>query len=539
LIAPNGATLNYEEIEAEDAAFSGTKIGPSKKYTTLPSEASKRTAVQLTSQGQYVEFTPTKQFSAVVVRFSIPNSQNGIGQAAPLNLAVNGQQVFVLNVTSYTSWAYGTMNQYTRDPGAGFPHHFYDDVRYKFAQVYPAGTKVRVTSASSIVYTIDLADFYLVPAPYTMPANYISVIDYGADPNGGGDAGGPFQNAFNAWQQKSASGIWVPAGKYKFSYRLNLRDKLVIRGAGPWHTELVGHNFGFDGQSSHSSGLYDFAVFGNTNVRNDGESSSGVGSSLNDAQIQNLWIEHDKCGMWLNGPYSGLHISATTIRNIFADGINFNIGVTNSIVEQTIIRNAGDDNLAMWANGGNYGNNVFRFNTLTLPILANTIAIYGGASNSATDNYCADTLLEGAGLQVGTRFGSTQLSGTTTFQRNQLVRCGSGDMYNPVNVEGAIWIYADSGPVNTPILFEDITITDSYFQAIEFFQGDVSNVNFTNIQIDGARYLFDTLVSVNIITNNVVAKNVNITLNNCLKKPFTTTGTGNSGWDLTQVACEK
>jgi len=210
------------------------------------------------------------------------------------------------------------------------------------------------------------------------------------------------------------------------------------------------------------------------------------------------------------------------------------------MIEQTIIRNAGDDNLAMWANGGNYGNNVFRFNTLTLPILANTIAIYGGATNSASDNYCADTLLEGAGLQVGTRFGSQQLSGQTTFQRNILVRTGSGDMYNPVNVEGAIWIYADNGPVDTPILFEDITITDSYFQAIEFFQGDVSNVNFTNIQVNGAKYLFDTLVSVSIITNNVVATNITgHTLDNCLNKPFKTTGTGNKGWDLSDVGCEK
>jgi len=409
-----------------------------------------------------------------------------------------------------------------------------------FKSTYPAGAKVRVVSAASVVITIDLADFYTVPAPYAMPANYVSVTDYGADPTGKADSGGPFQNAFNGFRQKNAAGIWIPEGNYRFSYRLNLQDNFVIRGAGPWYTELRGHSFGFDGQSSHNSGLYDFAVLGSTNVRNDGESSSGVGSSLNNAQVQNLWIERDKCGMWLNGPYSGLHISGVTIRNTFADGINFNIGVTNSMVEQTIVRNTGDDSLAMWANGGNYGKNVFRFNTLSLPILANTIAIYGGTDNSASDNICSETLLEGAGLQVGTRFGSTQLGGNTVFQRNTLIRCGSADMYNPVNVEGAIWIYADSGPVNTPILFEDIDIQDSYFQAIEFFKGDVSNVNFTNININGAKYLFDTLVNVDVYAQGVVAKSVNVTLNNCDNKTVKiTNGGGNSGWDLSQVKCER
>ena len=31
-LAPRGATLTYEELEAETAVFQGTKIGPSKVY---------------------------------------------------------------------------------------------------------------------------------------------------------------------------------------------------------------------------------------------------------------------------------------------------------------------------------------------------------------------------------------------------------------------------------------------------------------------------------------------------------------------------
>jgi len=263
--------------------------------------------------------------------------------------------------------------------------------------------------------------------------------------------------------------------------------------------------------------------------------------------VQNLWIEHNKCGMWVDGPFTGLHVSGVTIRNTFADGINYHVAVTNSIVEQTIIRNTGDDSLAMWASIGfdvdapnvPYGNNVFRFNTLSIPVLANTIAIYGGVNNSATDNYCADTITEGAGLQTGTRFGSAHLSGGTYFARNTLVRCGSTDMYNPVHVEGAIWLYSDQDAIDTPITFEDIIIEDAYFQAVEFYKGVVSNINFTNIQVNGAKYLWDTLVQASFYAQGVVAKNITASINNCNSKLLTITqGPGNSGWSATDVKCE-
>jgi len=539
-LAVRGATTTYEEIEAEAASYQGTVIGPGRQYTTLPSEASGRMAITL-NQGQYVEFTPQGSFNGIVVRFSIPNSADGNGQSANLNLQVNGNQVTTLNVTSYYSWTYGSYPFY-RQPSQGNPHHFFDDVRYKFSSTYSGGTKVRVTSASGIPITVDLADFYTIPAPYTMPANYISVTDYGADPTGKSDSGGPFQEAFNGFHQKNAAGIWIPAGRYSFSYRLNLQTNFVIRGAGPWYTELHGHDFGFDGQQAQNVGLYDFAVFGTTNVRVDSEVSSGVGSALNKAQVQNLWIEHNKCGMWLDGPFDSLLVTGVTIRNTFADGINFHMGVTNSQVQQTIVRNSGDDCLAMWPQMPNtYQNNVFKFNTVSIPVLANTIAIYGGSGNSATDNYCADTIVEGAGLQTGTRFGSVTLSGSTYFARNTLVRTGSGDMYNPsVHVEGAIWLYSDSVPTNAQVTFEDIDIIDPFFQAVQFFQQPVSNVNFTNINVMNAKYVWSTLVSVNVYAQGVVAKNITASVNNCNNQPVTINqGPGNSGWSTSDVKCEQ
>jgi hypothetical protein len=54
-----GATVPFVEQEAECAATNGTQIGPDYTQASLASEASGRQAVQLTGQGQYVEFTLT------------------------------------------------------------------------------------------------------------------------------------------------------------------------------------------------------------------------------------------------------------------------------------------------------------------------------------------------------------------------------------------------------------------------------------------------------------------------------------------------
>ena len=44
------------------------------------------------------------------------------------------------------------------------------------------------------------------------------------------------------------------------------------------------------------------------------------------AVIQNVYIQHTKCGMWVNGPGEGLMISGGIIRDTMADGINLHTG---------------------------------------------------------------------------------------------------------------------------------------------------------------------------------------------------------------------
>src|SRR4051794_37209765 len=70
LVAGRGARVDFAEQEAENATFTGSRIGPDRSAYTLAGEASGRTAVRLTP-GQYVEFTLPKAADAITVRYSI------------------------------------------------------------------------------------------------------------------------------------------------------------------------------------------------------------------------------------------------------------------------------------------------------------------------------------------------------------------------------------------------------------------------------------------------------------------------------------
>lgn len=82
-----------------------------------------------------------QQSNGVVVRFSIPDSSNGGGQTASIQL-VSDAATANLTLTSKFSWTYGEY-PYSNDPSKKKAHHFFDEVRYLFPTSLPAGSKVR------------------------------------------------------------------------------------------------------------------------------------------------------------------------------------------------------------------------------------------------------------------------------------------------------------------------------------------------------------------------------------------------------------
>ncbi|MFD3400571.1 choice-of-anchor D domain-containing protein [Kribbella sp. NPDC058693] len=480
-----GASLPYVEVQAENAATNGTVIGPSAAYNTLAAEASYRKAVTLQGTGKFVEFTTPAATNSIVFRYSIPDTGSGSVYTPQLSLYVNGTKQPNFTLTNAYSWYYGGY-PFTNSPGSN-PHHFYDEVHRLFTTTYPAGTKFRLQvdaedTASS--YTIDFADFENVAGALSQPAGSVSVTSQGADPTGAADS----TNAFNAAMAAAGAGgtVWIPEGTFKIPGHLILNN-ITFKGAGMWRSTVVGAAPGFYGNyaPNASSGVHlsDFAIFGDVQERNDGAQVNGIGGALNNSTVDRVWIEHEKVGAWMDGPFTNLVMSGLRIRNVTADGVNFHNGVTNSKVTNSDLRNLGDDGLATWAEQNADANDSFDHNTVQYPILANGIAIYGGHDNFVTDNRVIDAgLTQGGGIHVAQRFGSTTL-GRTDVLRNTIIRSGSLDPNWQFGV-GALWFDARDGAMSGLTNVDNILIQQSPYEAIQFVSGsNISNVKINNATI--------------------------------------------------------
>lgn len=536
-----GATLPYTEIQAENAVTDGKIIGPDFTYTHLADEASGRKAVTLT-RGQYVEFTLPRAANSIDVRYSIPDAVDGSGYTAPLNIYINGTHhpPQTLLLTSAFSWFYGGY-PYTNKPANGMGHHFYDEAHVLLGEM-PAGTKVRLqVDAEDIApsYTIDFADFEEVAPPLLQPAGSISVTapPYNADVAGKIDATQAIQQALDAGASEHKP-VWLPIGTYLVTSHLMVND-VTLSGAGPWYSSLSGNGVGVFGDGaphpSQNVHLADFAIVGQVMDRDDSAPLNGIGGSMGGGSvIADIWIEHEKAGMWFDGPMSGLTITGCRIRDLTADGINFHDGVTNAIVEQTEVRNTGDDGLAMWSDQHADSNDTFDANTVELPILANGIAIYGGSDNRVSNNLVADSITQGGGINVGNRFGAVPLSGTTTIANNTLVRAGCFDPNFNYGI-GALWFYAIDEPMSGKIVVSNDQIDDSVNEAIQFTGVGVSNVTLNDVRIAGAgTFAIQEQSTGSATLSNVSATGLTATGQyNCGVAFTVKQGSGNSGWSST------
>ncbi|WP_410631556.1 carbohydrate-binding protein [Amycolatopsis sp. cmx-4-83] len=469
--AARGATTPYTEYEAEAGTLSGgaTTLAADRAYRTVPSEASGRRAARLSGTGQSIAVTLTKPANALVVRFSIPDSADGTGTTTPLALYANGTKVKDITLTSQYSWVYGDY-PFTNTPSQGLAHRFFDEVRTTIG-AFPAGTVLKLQKDSTAVSTIDvdLVDAEQTPAALPAPAGALSITSYGAVPNNGSDATNAITSAISAARSQNKP-LYVPAGTFRISAPITVAD-VKIFGAGPWSSVLQGTGLkgGFFATGANVT-IADLAIFGDNRVRDDANGNAALeGNFGTGSLVQNLWIEHTKVGLWADSGTDGLYVAGLRIRDTYADGVNIHAGggVTNNVrVNQSVLRNTGDDALAMFSEGNAVTNSAFTANSVQVPTLANGIGIYGGTSNRAEDNLISDTVAASSGIAVSTRFNPVAFSGTTAVRRNTLTRTG-GDEPNWKKPFGALQIFALSKDISAPVVVEDLTIADTTRQAVQ------------------------------------------------------------------------
>jgi hypothetical protein len=530
-LAPRGATVPYQEQEAENGATNATIIGPDRTFPTQASEASGRRAVRLSSSGQYVQFTLAHPANSIVIRYSIPDTADGSEYDPTIGMYVNGTRARTITLNNRYSWEYGAY-PYDNNPGGGGGHHFYDEVR-TLTSTMPAGTVVRLQKDAADTagyYVVDLVDFEQVDAAYPMPSGFLSISSYGAVANDGADDTNAINSAVSA-AEAQGKGLWVPAGQFEINAHINLAN-VTIRGAGPWYSILHGAN-GLGGLFATGSRvqILDLGISGDVTYRNDGAFHTGIeGNFGTGSMIQNVWIEHAKVGMWPDTGTNGLYIGASRIRDTMADGINIHGGAANTTFAQSSVRNTGDDAMAMDSEGGTDSGDALLFNTAQTPVLANTAAVYGGTNMRIEDNLLSDTVTAGAGIAVSTRFGNP-FTGTVSVQRNTLTRTGSLEP-NWVSKFGALWIYASQSDITTPVIANDNSILDSTYSGVLIsFNKTISNLSFNNDQITTTGYYGIEIQSAGSGTFSNVSVSGTASGGLSVSGGFTINrGPGNTGW---------
>lgn len=485
-----GARPGFTEYEAENAAIHGEIVGPDRTFTTLASEASGRRAVLLKGPADFVELTLSAPANALTVRYAVPNGPEGEPTDARLAVYADGRQIASLPVTSRYSWFYGHY-PFTKHPADGDGHHFFDHARVLLNRVLPPGTIVRLAAdraKRAAWYAIDLVDFEMAPAPLERPVRSLSVTDFGADPTGKVDSRKAFSGAIAA-ASASARPVWVPRGHFRLDGQLRV-DRVEIAGAGLWHSILQGDGVGLYGHDaptpSQAVAIHDLAIIGEVKDRDDKKPLAGIGGGLGGgSRVENLFIQHVKVGLWLDGPFDGLLIRHLRVVDTTADGLNLHRGVSNVIVEENFFRNNGDDGIASWAEKEANHDITVRHNTVVAPILANGVAIYGGYGISVSDNLIADTLTEGGGLHLGNRFHAVPLAGKISFNRNMVVRGGS--FHPPLNMAiGAVWVAALDEPIQAQIELQATTILDSTHGAVLLFGRRIDGLVVNGLRVDRA-----------------------------------------------------
>ncbi|RBJ04984.1 mycodextranase [Micromonospora provocatoris] len=579
LVTGRGATVDYVEQEAEHGRTTGTVIGPDRSAYTLAGEASGRRAVRLLP-GQYVELTLPRATNALTVRYSIPDAPGGGGITAPLRVSVGHAPARTMTLTSQYAWLY---NQYpfTNDPGADLlhpdwwitecscvpaattpapvigkpfrPHHFYDEQRILLGRTHRAGEVVRLTapSGTAAAWTvIDLMDAHLVAPPRVVP-RAVNALSFGADPTGRRESAGAFDRAI-AYARRVDRPLYLPPGTYQVNRHVVV-DDVTIAGAGSWYTIVRGREVvldtpapdgsrhtgvGFYGRDAADGGSSDvhlsgFAIEGDVRERIDTDQVNAVGGALNHSTIDGLYLHHTKVGMWFDGPMTGLRVTNTVIADQIADGLNLHTGVTHSSVTNSVVRNSGDDALAMWSEGTANASNTFAYNTVQSPVLANGIALYGGADLTVAHNLIADPVREGSAIQVGSRFGAEPFTGRLRITGNTTVRAGTYDLNWNIGL-GAIWFYALDRSIDAAdIEVRGDAYLDSTYNAIMLVSDwpvkdsvRIDTVRFRDIRVDGTG---TSVVSARTAGGasfaNVDARNVGaVGVNNCGSFHFTPAG---------------
>ncbi len=500
-----GANMPYVRYDSSDAAIGGSaELLRSNRWELdqIASQASNQSFVTLPEKGSYAEWTMKSKGNGVTMRFTMPDTDDGMGQSGSLDVYVNDKKVKTVDLTSYYMWQY--MDGGPQDvPGNGTACFAFDEVHFLLDKPLKPKDRIRIQSsgANELVYGVDFLEVEEVEKPIRKPKNAYSIVDYGAVADDGKDDYEAILKCIEA-ADKDGKDVYIPEGTYHIDQIWSLSAKdMKITGAGMWYTNIQFTNSkpqsgGIAGVGNGDIGNIEFCnMYINSNLRSRYEEQAiykcFMGTYGDNSYIHDIWEDHFECGFWIadyNEPidYSdNLLIANCRIRNNFADGVNFCQGTSYAKVYNCSIRNNGDDGLAVWNNdylsAKDAANNIFCYNTIEFSWRAGAIAIYGGDAHEIYNNYIRDSFMA-SGIHLNTTFSGYKFKNTKNirFRNNIIVR--SGTSYDSWGSELAA---VDLIGETQNITFENTYIYSAQHDGVRV--GDqVSNITFDNLYIYGA-----------------------------------------------------
>lgn len=497
--ASAGATTPFITREAEDPknTTNGNVVRlnlPPSNVPTPAHEASGRAFVELSATGAHLDIPVTAAANALVVRFCIPDADAGGGLDATLSLYVNGAFRQKLSLSSRHSWLYGKpgQNGQSNTPGDG-AHVFWDEARcFINGGIQPGDTLTlrKDVADTASYYRIDLVDLEQVAPPLESPAagTFLSAADFGATGDDDTDDTKAIAACIAAAKQQGKI-AWIPAGAYRQSNRFQIEGPVIVKGAGPWHTSILGTVAGTDWVGNNGFNLSgdgprvsDLRLESLAHTSRSHGAKAFTGKPVNWA-VENVWITHTNVGFWMSGATRGV-IRDCRVRLTYADAINLNRGASHNLIVNNHVRGCGDDGIAILSeterNDPPSQGNIVRNNTVHAIWWGHNLDLAGGGNHVIEGNHLADNAYMGVlTINLPSAYPNHPLS-DSVIRRNVLVR-GGGDY--AFQKRGAFWIFAGSTTI-TNVLADENLILNPMFSAIHLVGAHAQKMTFKGNIID-------------------------------------------------------
>tara|TARA_R110002073_G_scaffold35970_8_gene104868 strand:+ start:8928 stop:10784 length:1857 start_codon:yes stop_codon:yes gene_type:complete len=513
--ADEGPSWPWQEHQAEDCReFIGRKGGPSfslSEDSIQLAEAVGRQAVFLEETGDFMEWKLIADADVVSIRFSLPLDEEKLGVPAEIVLYSDGEMLQRVALPRGHMWVFGNDTDRSQPPtwtdhridSQLTPRKAWDTLVVKLHRPVARGTIFRIEKdpgSNTRSVAIDLIETENGSPENPMPAGFVSITDFGAEPNDGRDDGAALAAAI-----ENHAKIYFPPGVWDFTERREFEVKdHIIQGAGIHSTKLQGWYARFRGTGSGCR-FYDFSADGKARYRAQqglGEHPNGYsmdrsqeyhffdGAVGEDAVFENLHLSHYVVTFASHDPTSeNLRIENVRIRSSFAGGIVVRGGHANARITHVHVRGSGDDGIVLWSSVPGQSkrpnkNCLIKNCTVESPWFANNFAIYGGTNNRILGCVGRDNPTI-SGLKITPQFDSSPFRGTTVVRDLSLIRCGNAGSGHGVEAGSLLFATFDGQDVAN-VLLENCRILNAPHDAIKVVRKKESAsvwVSFKNLSV--------------------------------------------------------